>query len=174
MTDLRQAAMLALEAINLYQGNEHCEDAFLAAGDALRTALEQPEREPVGYDKTELNRFVQDLYDEKMQKGKHGHYETMFHVVHQAIKKVAPPAAQWDKPSVSFNEWWDSDHADPANPFTEGSPAYWAWAGWKAAQRKWQGLTEGERNDLEDHCEMTIGKTAFDAIEAKLKERNNG
>ena len=50
--------------------------------------------EPVGYDKTELNRFVQDLYDEKMQNGKHGHYETMFHVVHQAIKKVAPPAAQ--------------------------------------------------------------------------------
>jgi hypothetical protein len=50
--------------------------------------------EPVGYDKTELNRFVQDLYDEKMQEGKHGHYETMFHVVHQAIKKVAPPKQQ--------------------------------------------------------------------------------
>lgn len=54
----------------------------------------QPEQEPVAYDKTELNRFVQDLYDEKMQKGKHGHYETMFYVVHQAIKrqskKVAP------------------------------------------------------------------------------------
>ena len=39
MTDLRQAAQQALEAIDLYQGNEHCEDAFLAAGDALRTAL---------------------------------------------------------------------------------------------------------------------------------------
>jgi hypothetical protein len=56
--------------------------------------LEQPEQEPVAYDKTELNRFVQDLYDEKMQEGKHGHYETMFHVVHQAIKKVAPPKQQ--------------------------------------------------------------------------------
>jgi hypothetical protein len=54
----------------------------------------QPEQEPVAYDKTELNRFVQDLYDEKMQEGKHGHYETMFHVVHQAIKKVAPPKQQ--------------------------------------------------------------------------------
>jgi len=41
-----------------------------------------------------------------------------------------------------------------------------------AAQRPWQGLTEGERNDLEDYCKMTIGKTAFDAIEAKLKECN--
>jgi len=39
-------------------------------------------------------------------------------------------------------------------------------------QRKWIGLTEGERNDLEDYCKMTIGKVAFDAIEAKLKERN--
>ena len=41
-------------------------------------------------------------------------------------------------------------------------------------QRKWVGLTETERNDLEDYCEMIIGKAAFDAIEAKLKERNHG
>jgi hypothetical protein len=41
-----------------------------------------------------------------------------------------------------------------------------------AAQRPWQGLTEGERNDLEDYFKMTIGKVAFDAIEARLKERN--
>ena len=40
--------------------------------------------------KEEMNCFVQDLYDKKMQEGKHGHYETMFHVVHQAIKKVPP------------------------------------------------------------------------------------
>lgn len=41
-------------------------------------------------------------------------------------------------------------------------------------QRPWVGLTETERNDLEDYCEMIIGKAAFDAIEAKLKERNHG
>jgi hypothetical protein len=51
-------------------------------------------QEPVAYDKTEMNGFVQDLYDKKMQEGKHGHYETMFHVVHQAIKRVSPPAPQ--------------------------------------------------------------------------------
>jgi hypothetical protein len=34
------------------------------------------------------------------------------------------------------------------------------------------GLTEQERNDMEDLCEMTIGKFAFDVIEAKLKEKN--
>ena len=39
-------------------------------------------------------------------------------------------------------------------------------------KRPWVGLTETERNGLEDYCEMIIGKAAFDAIEAKLKERN--
>jgi hypothetical protein len=40
------------------------------------------------------------------------------------------------------------------------------------AQRQWVGLTEQERNDIEDYCEMIVGKPAFEAIEAKLKERN--
>ena len=39
-------------------------------------------------------------------------------------------------------------------------------------QRTWVGLTEQERNDIEDYCEMMIGKPAFDAIEAKLKQKN--
>ncbi len=39
-------------------------------------------------------------------------------------------------------------------------------------QRTWIGLTEQERNDIEDYCEMMIGKPAFDDIEAKLKEKN--
>lgn len=41
------------------------------------------------YDKTEMNRFVQDLFDQKMREGKHGHYETLFHVVHKAIERAA-------------------------------------------------------------------------------------
>jgi hypothetical protein len=39
-------------------------------------------------------------------------------------------------------------------------------------QRPWIGLTEQDHNDLEDYCEMIIGKPAFEAIEAKLKEKN--
>ena len=57
-----------------------------------------PVQEPVAYDKTELNCFAQDLYDQKMREGKRGHYESMFHVIHQCVKKVAPPPAaqrQW-------------------------------------------------------------------------------
>ena len=81
--------------------------------------LAQPEQKPVAYDKTEMNGFVQDLYDKKMQEGKHGHYETMFHVVHQAIKRATPlqPAqeltlqeqldkarADWDKAQVDWRK----------------------------------------------------------------------
>lgn len=39
-------------------------------------------------------------------------------------------------------------------------------------KREWVGLTEQERNDIDDLCEMMIGKPAFDAIEKKLKEKN--
>ena len=54
----------------------------------------QPVQEPVAYDKTEMNSFVIDLYDLKMREGKHGHYEALFHCVHQAIARVNEPAAQ--------------------------------------------------------------------------------
>ena len=48
------------------------------------------------------------------------------------------------------------------------------WGQEEIPQRTWVGLTEQERNDLEDYCEMMIGKPAFEAIEAKLKELNHG
>ena len=87
---------------------------------------------------------------------------------------VQEPVA-WDKPSASFDEWWDGDRCrDTANPFQTDSFSYWAFEGWQAAlaQRPWAGLTEQERNDLEDALGLFIGKPAFDAIEASLKERN--
>ena len=61
----------------------------------MTTLIEAAKQEPVAYDKTELNCFAQDLYDQKMREGKRGHYESMFHVIHQCVKKVAtPPAAE--------------------------------------------------------------------------------
>jgi hypothetical protein len=39
-------------------------------------------------------------------------------------------------------------------------------------QRTWVGLTEQQRNNIEDICEMIIGEPAFNAIEAQLKENN--
>ena len=51
----------------------------------LYTTPPAAQRKP-HYDKTEMNCFVQNLYDQKMREGKRGHYETMFHVVHRAIE----------------------------------------------------------------------------------------
>lgn len=73
-----EALKLALEALHYSKFNK--------AVTILREALEQPVQEPVAYDKTEMNSFVIDLYEEKMKEGKHGHYEALFHCVHQAIK----------------------------------------------------------------------------------------
>jgi hypothetical protein len=73
-------ATLVREGINKHRARELA-DHFAA----------QPEQEPVAYDKTEMNSFVIDLYEEKMKEGKHGHYEALFHCVHQAIARVTPP-----------------------------------------------------------------------------------
>jgi len=76
-------------------GNSHKQDEareLVRLAHKLKPPL--PEQEPVAYDKTEMNSFVIDLYDKKMKEGKHGHYEALFHCVHQAIAKVTPPAAQ--------------------------------------------------------------------------------
>jgi hypothetical protein len=98
--EVLKLALEALEtelAVDMTNGAEVGEAAELMceAITAIKQALAAPTvQEPVGYDKTEMNGFIQDLYEKKMQKGKHGHYETMFHCVHQAIKRVTPPAAQ--------------------------------------------------------------------------------
>ena len=48
-------------------------------------------------------------------------------------QQQAEPVA-WDKPSASFDEWWDGDRRrDKANPFQTDSFSYWAWEGWQAA-----------------------------------------
>ena len=216
----------------------HAETVCFKLEAIAREALAQPPlpvQEPVAYDKTEMNSFVIDLYDKKMQEGKHGHYEIMFHVVHQAIKKVTLPLpvqpeqdfktatkkeaalkqvidliqpvaaladrtpfehseviqrcvdaveialealaqpvqepVAWDKPSASFNEWWDSYRHDGGNPFQTDSFAYWAFAGWKAAlaQRQWVGLNDVDVKNLE-----LTSATSSDVrnISAELKEKN--
>jgi len=93
-----------------------------------------------------------------------------------ALRKALEQPAQWDKPSASFNEWWDSDSdskADSANPFRNGSAAYWAWAGWKAAQRPWVGLTHQQTKDCVQGWDGNDAYVLCRAIEIKLKEKNN-
>ena len=91
-----------------------------------------------------------------------------------ALEQQAEPVA-WDKPSASFNAWWDSYRHDPANPFAEGSAAYWAWAGWKSAQRQWVGLEAEDLAQIESDEFWQVGNhmAIALAVEAKLKEKNN-
>jgi len=103
-----EALRLALEAlIEVRDTNIHgltLTQDYHDAITAIKAALEAKD-EPVIYDKTELNSFVQGLYDKKMQEGKHGHFETMFHCVHQAIKRVSPPQRTWA--GLTDDEVWE-------------------------------------------------------------------
>ena len=69
--------------------------------------------------------------------GSHGTYllrefAELFGYVNSHQQQAEP--VTWDKPSASFDEWWDSDRRrDNANPFATDSFAYWAWEGWQAA-----------------------------------------
>jgi hypothetical protein len=47
--------------------------------------------------------------------------------------KSKKTAAQDKLEQDAFNDWWGSDYDDSTNPCIEGTPVYWAWAGWQAA-----------------------------------------
>lgn len=49
------------------------------------------------------------------------------------------PQPKWDTIPAGFNAWWDSFTPPQSNPFTTGTPAYWAWEGWKAHYWSWEG-----------------------------------
>ena len=43
-----------------------------------------------------------------------------------------------NKPTAGFNDWWNGDYDGSTNPHEPDSAAYWAWAGWQAAQPQQQ------------------------------------
>jgi len=93
----------------------------------------------------------------------------------------------WDENDPAFDAWWNGEYDDSTNPYRKDSPAYWAWAGWKAAQskteqiinnypekdnpkREWVGLTDEEVRQM---CgSVPSMKDAVRETEAKLKEKN--
>ena len=120
--------------------------------------------------------------DIKFDDGSHGTYllrefAELFGYVASPLP-VQPEPVPWDKPSVSFDEWWNGDYEDPANPFEKDSAAYWAWAGWQAAQRPWVELTDEEMSDIVADIDVDFGDLLWKVvcltkiIEATLKERN--
>ncbi len=65
----------------------------------------------------------------------HRHYTTKAITALKAALEQ-PEQGQWDAIPESFNQWWDADYDDSTNPFRLNSPAYWAWAGWSAANEE--------------------------------------
>ena len=126
------------------------------------------------------------LYPEGLEALQNGKCWTAYPTEHEDCKiplyttpqqQQAEPVA-WDKPSASFNEWWDGDRRrDTANPFTTDSFSYWAWEGWQAAlaQRPWQGLEAEDLAQIESDEFWQVGNhmAIAMAVEAKLKEKNH-
>jgi len=173
MTDreVMQQALEALEDERYVTKYTHIVDVITA----LRTALEQPQQEPVAwqYKTVEANIFVSEHRPVDVSVWQEIEWSKPLY--------TTPPATQpehWDKPSARFNEWWDSDSdskVNSTNPFRNGSAAYWAWAGWQAAQRPWVGLTDEDVN-RESSMIASKMKLAFHAgmyvAQKILKERN--
>lgn len=118
MTDSQDTNKQQQERNTSYEELERIADDLqeLCDKQAIRLGkLKAQQQEPVAYDKTEINCFAQDLYDQKMREGEHGHYESMFHVIHQCIKKTSP---QPSKPWVPLTEFdidqipYSCSHAD--------------------------------------------------------------
>lgn len=81
---------------------------------------------------------------------------------------IAPPQQQAEPVTrEGFNAWWDGDYDDSENRFEKDSAAYWAWAGWQAAQRQWVGLTD------EDYKGISSGDQVVAMwADRTIKERN--
>jgi hypothetical protein len=148
MTDLRQAAMLALEALTIYS-DAQCSLKGLGAITALKAALEQPEQ----VDCPECKAAVL--------------YECVACSSNNYPPKPQPePVACVIDGDLYFHheiDWEDLAYQGHGVELLYTTPP--------AAQRPWQGLTEEERNSLWRNNAPT---PLMKAIEAKLKERNNG
>ena len=125
MTDLRQAAQQALEALENHEGNYKLTDAQCVRVDdaitALSEALAQPEQEPVAW-------------------------------MSQANNFLSP------------------------REFTTADAALYGWTPVyttpPAAQRPWVGLTDEEQQQAYEQWQNDGWGVFYNAIEAKLKERN--
>jgi hypothetical protein len=89
-------------------------------------------------------------------------------IAREALAQPEQEPVAWMSPS-----WIDPDTRGWQSDSFESIPI----EGWlpiytTPPQRTWVDLSEQQRNDIEDACEMIIGKPAFDLIDATLKANN--
>lgn len=51
--------------------------------------------------------------------------------------------------NIDFDKWWNEDDMSSDNPFSEDTPAYWAWEGWCAG-------VKAERETISDEWSMCV------------------
>ena len=145
MTDLRQAAQQALEAMGINQYTV----AELAAITALRTALEQPEQQ------------AEPVQEQKYEKRIAPYSTTLSMLLNTTPpQQQAEPPPEWPLIKNILDEY--------------GLDAISFVAEWKAAQRPWVDLTDGDWEWVADKKETSLDTFAHGAAWAadQLKERN--
>ena len=163
MTDLRQAAMLALEALTIYS-DAQCSLKGRNAISALEQALAQPEQEPVAWEHHEYRPY-----------GAPG--EIRIHAI-LASQYMLPDGSvsssfQWlvdeyraDKNTIKLIPLYTTPPA--AQPEQVDCPR----CGHVCSQRPWVGLTDEEANLLWENTDDRDSWELIKRVEAKLKERN--
>ncbi len=58
-----------------------------------------------------------------------------------------------------FNQWWDESPVKADNPYTQNTPAYWAWEGWCAGAKAEREVCEA----LHDHedVQAPVGNSSW-------------
>ena len=159
MSDLRKAAEMALDALDIYREHD-AENIGLAdaAYEALRQALAQPEQEPVGYVTIEnISSWAQVPSIKWFKKPTEGPLYT------------APPAlAQPEQEPVAWVYNGILHEFDPSEFATsEVTPLYIA-----PPKREWVGLTLNEAEEFYD--KYTDRAELINAVDKFLEEKNHG
>ena len=149
MTDLRQAAQQALEAWDDPMGMKD----LCVAMDALRTALEQQQAEPVAWDVFELR-----LYGAPQEKQ---------HRVLWVERYIYPDGSTPDLDSL-LEAAKTEGGIDGRAKTLHVRPLYTT-----SPQRQWVGLTHAQAKEFVQAWDENDAYALCRAIEAKLKQKNN-
>jgi len=75
-----------------------------------------------------------------------------------------------------FNKWWDNDLLTQNNPYVDGTPAFWAWEGWRAGVKAEREVCAQLCDDLYRAWTLTDQEDLDppDALDCKRAIRNRG
>ena len=81
--------------------------------------------------------------------------------------------------NIDFNKWWNEDDlTTQGNPFTDNTPAYWAWEGWcagvkaerEACAKVIDEMAEDMEREIEPSTAIAYVRSKATAIRARGQE----